>query len=137
MERTLLAFDQHADGAVGQFQQLQHGRDDAQIIELIANRIVFRRIELCHQEDFLVGIHRLFKRDDRFVATDKQRHDHIRKNHDVAQRQQRQRLGFGGGTGFKLGHFNSNMLHCNSASIHYMVAARDTSSVMRPISEAA
>ena len=70
MPGTLLAFDQHPDGAIGQFQQLQHRCDHAEIIKLIANRIIFRRVELSDEEDFLVGIHRLLERNHRFVATD-------------------------------------------------------------------
>ena len=128
---ALLAFDQDTDGAIRQFQQLQDGSYHPEIIKLIASRVVFGRIELCDEKDFLVRIHRFLKRNHRFVATNEQGNDHVREHHDVAQWQQWQRLGFGGRTGFGLGHFHSNILRCNSASIPYMVAVPATSSGMR------
>jgi len=131
---ALLAFDQHANGAVGKLQQLQDGGDHPEIIELVANRIVFRWIKLRNEKDFLVRIHCLFQGNHGFVATDEQRHDHIGEHHDVAQRQQGQHLGFRGRIGFELGHFYSSMLRCNSASDYYMVPVGDTSSAMRTIS---
>ena len=91
--RTLLAFDQHTDGAIGEFQQLQHRGDDAQIIERVAIGIILGRIELCHQEDRLVRRHRGFERRHRFLAADEQRHDHMGEHDDVAQRQKGQCLG--------------------------------------------
>ncbi len=80
-----LALDQHAHGTVGQLQQLQHGRGDADLIQVLARRIVLRGVELRDEEDFLVGVHRRFQRRDRFVAADEQRHDHVRENDDIAQ----------------------------------------------------
>ena len=47
--------------------------------------------------DFLLARHGMFKRRHRFVATDKQRHDHVRENHDVAKRKHRVNGGFAGG----------------------------------------
>ena len=85
--RALLALDQHAHRAVGQLQQLQHGGDDAEIVERLAVGIVLGRIELRDQEDALVRRHRAFQRGHRFVAADEQRHDHVREDDDVAQRQ--------------------------------------------------
>jgi NCS1 family nucleobase:cation symporter-1 len=55
---ALLALDQHADGAVGQLQQLQHGGDHADVVERVAIGIVLGRIELRDEEDLLVGGHR-------------------------------------------------------------------------------
>ena len=39
------------------------------------------------EQDLLVCAHHLFERIDRLLAADEQRHDHVRKDHDVAQRQ--------------------------------------------------
>ena len=86
---ALLAFHQHAHGAIGQFQQLHDGGGHAHFIQIVAARIILGRIELCDEDDFLVVLHRLFQRDDGFVATDEKRHDHARKHNDVAKRQQR------------------------------------------------
>ena len=91
--RALLALDQHAHGAVGQLQQLQHGGDDAEIVERLAVGIVLGRIELRDEEDALVRRHRAFERGHRFVAADEQRHDHLREDDDVAQR--KDGIGFG------------------------------------------
>ena len=85
--RALLALDEHAHRAVGQLQQLQDGGDDAEIVERVAVGIVLGRIELGDQEDALVRRHRAFQRRHRFVAADEQRHDHVREDDDVAQRQ--------------------------------------------------
>ena len=45
------------------------------------------RVQLRHEEDFLLTRHGMFKRRHRFVATDKQRHDHVRENHNVTKGQ--------------------------------------------------
>jgi len=49
--------------------------------------IVLGRIELRDQEDAFVRGHRAFQRRHRFVAADEERHDHVREDDDVAQRQ--------------------------------------------------
>ena len=85
MPGALLAFDEHANRAIGQFEQLQDRRNHAEIIKLIAGRIIFRRIELSDEKNFLVRIHRLLERHHGFVAADKQRYDHIREHHNIAQ----------------------------------------------------
>ena len=64
--------------------------DPADCVEVVHIRIVFGRIKLGNEENFLIGCHRLFKRNNRFIAANKQRHDHAGENNDIAQRQQRQ-----------------------------------------------
>ena len=54
--------------------------------------IVHRRINLARQQDLLVVLHHFFKRAHGFFTPDKKRHDHVRENHDVAQRQDREGL---------------------------------------------
>ena len=85
--RAMLALDKHAHRAIGQLEQLQHDRDDTRIIERILTRIILGRVELRHQEDFLIAFHRRFQRGDALVATDEERDDHLRKDDDVTQRQ--------------------------------------------------
>ena len=93
--RALAALDQHADGAVGQLQQLHRGGDDAEVVERVAVGIVLARVELGDEEHFLVARHRRLERRDRFLAADEQGNDALRENDDVAQRQDRQGLGQG------------------------------------------
>ncbi len=98
---TLHAFDQHLYGAIGQFQKLKNGRDRSDIIDIIRLGIVFARILLGDQQDLFVILHHIFQGAHRFVATHKQRHDHMRENHNVAQWQDRQ---FHGGFEFLHNH---------------------------------
>src|SRR3546814_1692809 len=51
--RPRSAFDQHTHGAIGQLEQLQDLRDHAEIIKIVAFRIVASRIKLCEQENVL------------------------------------------------------------------------------------
>ena len=84
------AFDQHFDGAIGQFQQLQHGRDGADGVDVVDRRVVLLVVFLRHQQDLLIFLHHRFERADGFFPADEQRHDHVREDDDVAQRQDRQ-----------------------------------------------
>jgi hypothetical protein len=87
------AFDQHLDGAVGQLQQLENVGDGADAIDGVGFRIVVGSVDLGGKHDLLVGAHHLFQRADRLLATDEQRHDHVREHHDVAQGQDREGRG--------------------------------------------
>ena len=92
---ALHALDQHANGAVGQLQQLHRGGDDAEIVERVAIGIVLARIELGDEEQLLVGGHRRFERRDRFLAPDEQRNDAVRENDDVAKRKNGEKASHG------------------------------------------
>ena len=94
-----LALDQHLHGAVGQLQQLQHIGQHAVAIDALGHRLVHRRVDLARQQDLLVVLHHRLERADRLLAPDKQRHDHVRKHDDVAQRKH------GMGLAGLLGHF--------------------------------
>ncbi len=85
--RALAALHQHLHRAVRQLQQLQDRRDSADTINVVDRRIVLRRVLLRDQQDLLVLLHHRFQRADGFLASDEQRHDHVRKDDDVAQRQ--------------------------------------------------
>ena len=94
--RALRAFDQHLHGAVGQLQHLQHRGDAADRVEILGRRIVLGGRFLRDEQDVLAGVHRDVERLDGFRAPDEQRDHHVREDHDVAQREQRQRSGVGG-----------------------------------------
>ena len=88
------AFDQHLHGTVGQLQQLQDARERADLENRVGRRIVVGRILLRRQKNEGVGAHDLFERLDRLFTADEERNDHVRKHHDVAQRQNRVGPGF-------------------------------------------
>ena len=86
------ALDQHLHGAVRQFQQLQNGGDSPHAVDVLGRWIVLRRVLLRHEQDLLVVLHHAFQRAHGFLSPDEKRHDHVREDHDVAQRQHRQRF---------------------------------------------
>ena len=90
------ALDQHLDGAVGQLEQLQHARERADAVDGVSRRIVVRGILLRRQQDERIRTHHLFERLDRLLAPDEERHDHVREDNDVPQRQHRIGLAFAG-----------------------------------------
>ena len=94
--RARRALDQHLDGAVGQLQQLQHARERADLEDRVGGRIVVGGVLLRREQNEGVGAHHLFQRLDRLFAADEERDDHVRKHHDVAQRQNRIGPGFAG-----------------------------------------
>ena len=81
---TLTALDQYFDGAVGQLEELQHGPDSADRIDVRSRRIVLGGILLSDEQNLLVVFHHVLERPHRLFAADKQRHDHVRKHDDVA-----------------------------------------------------
>ena len=95
--RALDAFDEHLDRAVGQLQQLQDARDRADVVEVLRRGVVDVGLLLREQQDLLVDLHRLLEREDRALAADEQRDHHVRVDHHVAQRQDRQHVGRIGG----------------------------------------
>ena len=85
------AFDEHLHGAVRQLEQLQHGRQHADRIDGIGRRVLGRGIDLGReQDDMLSLLHHLLQGADRLLAADEQRHDHMREDDDVPQRQNRE-----------------------------------------------
>jgi len=83
------ALDQHFDSAVGELEQLQHARERAGLEDRSRRRIVIVGILLRRKQDECVRSHHLLEREDRLLASDEQRRDHVRKDHDVAERQHR------------------------------------------------
>ena len=81
------AFNQHFNGAIGQFQQLQHIGQHAGFINAVFVRVIHTGVNLTGQQDLLVVVHHLFECRHRFFTPDKKRHNHMWEDHDVAQRQ--------------------------------------------------
>src|SRR5215475_7536174 len=94
--RARSAFDQHLDGAVRQLEQLQHAGERADLVDGAGRRIVIGGVLLRGEQNEGIGAHHLFERLNRFFASDEQRHDHVREDDDVAQRQHRIRAGLAG-----------------------------------------
>ena len=83
---TPLALNQHLDGAVRQLEQLQDGCQGTNVVKRVAARIVVTGVTLRHQQHLFVPGHGGLKGLDGFVTPDKQRDDHVRIDHYVAQR---------------------------------------------------
>ena len=90
--RAALALDKNLHGAVGQFQQLKHAGQHADGIDGVRRGIVVDAVFLGRQQDLLFALHDLVQRLHRLFAADEERHDHVREDDDVSQRQDRQGL---------------------------------------------
>ena len=93
---TLHAFDQHLHGAVGQLEHLQDAGDAADFEHVVGFGLVLAGRFLGDQHDLTAPFHGQLQRLDGFRASHKQWDHHVGKDHDVAQRQQRQRQRFRG-----------------------------------------
>ena len=78
------AFHQHLHSAVGQLEQLQNRGDGADLEQIAGGRILHRRVLLRHQQDLLILPHHGLQGTHRFVAPDKEGHDHVREDYDIA-----------------------------------------------------
>ena len=87
---TLLTLDQHLDGTVWKFQQLQNSGDSAHAIKCVGSGIIVSRIFLSQQQDLLVARHRSLEGLDRLLASHEQWDHHVRIHNDITQRQERQ-----------------------------------------------
>ena len=81
--------DQNLYGPVGKFQQLQYVGQDANAKDAVLGGFVDGGVLLRGQQDGAIPFHHRFQRPHRFLAPYEQRHDHVRKHHDVAQGQHR------------------------------------------------
>ena len=79
-----LSLDKHLHGAIGQLQKLKHRGQRSRLEDRIGIRIVVGGVDLCREKDELVSLHHLFERANRLFAADKERHDHVRENDDIA-----------------------------------------------------
>jgi hypothetical protein len=87
---ALLTLDQHLDGTVGQFQQLQNSGNGAHAIQGVFTWIIIGWILLGQQQDLLFARHRGLEGLDGFFAPHEQRDNHVRIDDDIAQWQKRQ-----------------------------------------------
>ena len=86
----LLPLHQHLDRAVGQLEHLQDGGHAAHGEHVFGRGLVLGCGLLGHQHDAPLGLHGRLQRLDALGSPDKQRDDHVRKDHDIAQWQHRQ-----------------------------------------------
>ena len=87
---ALLAFDERLRGAVRQLQLLQHGRHAADLVEVVAHRVLRVGLALCHQRDEVVLAHGLLEGGYRPLPADEERHDEVREEDEVPQRDERE-----------------------------------------------
>jgi len=74
---------------------LQHRRQHAGRIDGVSRRVVVDRVHLGGEQDLLLALHDLVEGAHGLFAADKQRHDHVRKDDDVSQRQDREDFALG------------------------------------------
>ena len=86
---ALRALHQHLHGAVGQLEQLQDAGERPDLVDRAGRRIVVGGVLLRRQQDERVRAHHFLERLDGLFAAHEQRHDHVREDDDVAQRQHR------------------------------------------------
>ena len=85
--RAPATFDQHFHRAIGQFQQLQHRGNGADLEQIIRARIILASILLGNKQDLLVILHHRFQRADGFLTAHEKRHNHMGEYNDIPQRQ--------------------------------------------------
>ena len=81
------AFNQHFDGAVGEFCHLYDAADGADRVQVGDFRVADAGVFLRDKQQFLLVVVGDVERGDGFFPADKERHDDVRVNDDVAQRQ--------------------------------------------------
>ena len=81
------ALDEDLRGAVRQPHDLHEPRDHADPEEVAGGRILLVGVPLGHEQDDVAIVGRGVDGGERLRAPDEQRHDDVRKHHDVAERQ--------------------------------------------------
>ena len=82
-----LALHQHLDGAVGQPQELQDGRQGAQPVDFALPGFILAGVLLGAQQDVFLLPHGIFQGMDGAFPPDKQRHHHVGEDDDIPQGQ--------------------------------------------------
>lgn len=82
---TVQAFHQYFDSAIGQFCHLDDASYRADIVQVGNFQFAGFRIALWQKEQLLAVFHGVVKCSDGLFAPDKERHDNVWINHDVAQ----------------------------------------------------
>ncbi len=83
------ALDEDLDRAIGKPQELDDRAERPDRVDVLGRRILFAGDALRGDDEAPVGGHRVFEGLDRLGPADEERHDHVRKDHDVAERKQR------------------------------------------------
>ena len=90
--RTHQALHQHLDAPVGELAHAHDHADGPEGVDGLGRRILLALIALrAEQHQPVLGRQRLVDGGDRHLARHHERHDHVRKDHEIANRQQRQR----------------------------------------------
>ena len=87
--RPRRAFDQDLDGAVGQLEHLHDLTDHADAVEVPFGRVLAVCPALGAEEHLLTLRHGRLERMDRPFAPDVERHDHVGKENDVLEGEER------------------------------------------------
>ena len=103
--RAGASLHQDLDGAVRQLEELEYRADHADGMDVLGRRLVLGGVLLRHEEDLLVVLHDGLERSDRLLAPDKERHDHVRKDDDVPERQDR------------VARYRRDVQHCSSCAL--------------------
>src|SRR5690606_3862337 len=91
------------------------------------SRLVFAGVLLRGEQDLLVSAHHFLERANRLLATDEERHDHVRENDDVTQRQDGVDLA-------ARGYANRTRLFCSHAMRSFLAdRPRNTASRLRAV----
>ena len=88
---ALHTFDQHFYGAVGQLEHLQDAGHTTHVEHVVRLGLVLASSLLRHQHDLAPLFHGRLESLDGLGPAHEQRDHHVRKHHDIPQRQQRQR----------------------------------------------
>ena len=87
--------DEHLHRAVGQAQELEDGRHDADLEDVVVAGIVVVLVLLGDEQDLArLGLHGLLEGADGLVASDEERDGLVREDDDVPQGEDRKRAGF-------------------------------------------
>ena len=109
--RASAALRQHLDRAVRQLEKLKHRADHADGMDVLRRGVILGGIFLSNEKDLLIVLHHGFERRDGLFSADEQRHDHVRKDDDVPQRQDR------------VARKRRNVQHCSSCALRLRVRA--------------
>ncbi len=88
--RALRTFDQHLDGTVRQFEELQYLRDGADLVDRGGFRFIVGGVLLRDEQNALVLAHHFLERANGLLTPDEKRNDHVREDDDVAERKNRE-----------------------------------------------
>jgi hypothetical protein len=90
--RPLAALDQHLDRAIRQLEQLQYGPHGPDRVDVARGRVVLGDVLLGDQQNLFVVLHDVFEGAHGLLAADEERHDHMRKDHNIAEREHREQI---------------------------------------------